>query len=221
MKTFLYLIPVLAIFVIFLIRAELLKIRQQIYFLKPISTLLVIAVAVLSFWGPNYNATYSIGVIVGLLLSLGGDIALIFQENRKAFTIGLAFFLAAHIAYTVVFLLLCQLFAVEPLTGGLLLIAAVSLYKLFQPKLGSMKVPVIAYIVIISLMVNQALATFASPIFSASQAWMIASGALLFYISDVILAFNRFWKPWKYQRISLAFYYSGQLLIALAASCFI
>jgi hypothetical protein len=49
---------------------------------------------------------------------------------------------------------------------------------------------------------------------------MILTGALLFYISDIMLAANRFWKPWRYNRISLAFYYGGQLLIALAAGCF-
>jgi uncharacterized membrane protein YhhN len=84
-----------------------------------------------------------------------------------------------------------------------------------------MKVPVIIYTVIISLMVNRAIAAFASPAFSTVQAWMISLGALLFYISDLILAAGRFWRPWKYNRISLAFYYSGQLLIALAGSYFI
>ena len=221
MKTLLYLIPALLIIVIFLIRAELLNIRQQVYFLKPAATLLVIAVAGLSFWEPNYNLTYSIGVLIGLLLSLGGDIALIFQENRKAFTIGLALFLAAHIAYIVVFILLGKVSTWELLSGVALLATAIMFYRLLAPNLGSMKVPVIAYIVIISLMVNQALASFSSPIFSSTQAWMIASGALLFYISDVILAANRFWKPWKYQRINLGFYYCGQLLIALAASFFV
>jgi hypothetical protein len=49
---------------------------------------------------------------------------------------------------------------------------------------------------------------------------MIATGAVLFYISDIILAASRFWRPWRYHRLSLAFYYSGQLLIALAASYF-
>jgi hypothetical protein len=42
---------------------------------------------------------------------------------------------------------------------------------------------------------------------------MVLVGAALFYISDVILAANRFWKPWEYNRISLGFYYGGQLLI--------
>jgi len=83
-----------------------------------------------------------------------------------------------------------------------------------------MKVPVIVYIVVISVMVNQAFSTFSGSAFTRGQAWMIAIGAILFYISDVILAANRFWKSFQYHRISLAFYYAGQFLIALAASYF-
>ena len=49
---------------------------------------------------------------------------------------------------------------------------------------------------------------------------MVAGGAVLFYISDVILAANRFWRSLRYDRISLAFYYGGQLLLALSASYF-
>jgi uncharacterized membrane protein YhhN len=221
MKTAVYLIPVLVVVAAFLIRAELLKIKRQIYILKPISTLLVIAIAALSFLEPTQNPTYSIGISIGLLFSFGGDMALMFQDNPKAFRIGLVLFLLAHIAYTVVFALLGQFSTWDILSGVILLVAALGLYRLFQPNLGSMKIPVIVYIVVISLMVNRAIALFASPEFSTTQAWMVVAGALLFYISDVILAANRFWRPWKCQRISLAFYYSGQLLIALAASYFV
>jgi uncharacterized membrane protein YhhN len=220
MKTALYLFPLLVITASLLIRAELRKNRRQIYIFKPISTLLLIAVLVTAFFEPARNPTYAIGVLVGLLFSFGGDLALMFQENRKAFTIGLGLFLTAHIAYTVVFILLGSFTAWDLLSGAVLMVIAVGLYRLFAPNLGSMKVPVIAYIAIISLMVNRALSAFASPLFSTSQAWMVVVGAVLFFISDVILAANRFWKPWKYQRISLAFYYSGQFLIALAASYF-
>lgn len=220
MKTALYLLPILLITATLLIRAELLKIRRQSYIFKPISTLLVIAAALAAFWEPAHNTTYTIGVLVGLLFSFGGDIALLFQEKRRPFMIGLVLFLAAHIAYTVVFILLGAFTAWDLLSGAILLVIAVSYYRLLAPNLGSMKIPVIVYIVIITLMVSRALSTFASPVFSTAQAWMVAGGAVLFYISDVILAANRFWQPWKYQRISLAFYYSGQFLIALAASFF-
>jgi uncharacterized membrane protein YhhN len=220
MKTALYPIPLLIVTVFFLIRAGFLKNQRQIYIFKPVSTLLVIAVALLSLLEPGQNLTYTIGVLTGLFLSFGGDVALMFQENRKAFMLGLIFFLSAHLAYTGIFLLLGRFSAWDFLPIALLTAAGIGIYILIRPKLGKMRMPVIAYIVVISAMVSRAASTLNSPFFKNSQALMILAGAVLFYISDVILAANRFWKSWKYNRISLAFYYSGQLLIALAPSCF-
>ena len=48
-----FLIPFLIVTVTLLVRAEILLKRRQIYFLKPISTLLVIAIAALSFAEPS------------------------------------------------------------------------------------------------------------------------------------------------------------------------
>ena len=106
MKTALYLAPALAVAVFFLVRAEFLEKRRQVYIVKPISTSIVIVAALASFLEPTRSLTYTIGVLVGLLFSLGGDIALMFMESRKAFAVGLGLFLIAHIAYTVVFMLL-------------------------------------------------------------------------------------------------------------------
>lgn len=210
----------LAVTVTLLIRAEFLKIKRQSYLFKPVSTLLVIAIAALSFGEPSYNPVYSWGVLIGLLFSFGGDVALLFQEGRKPFIIGLFLFLTAHIVYTVTFSRLGQATWWDLASGLVLLAAGVGFYRLIRPGLGSMKIPVIVYIAVISLMVMQATATFASPVFSRGQAWMISVGALLFYFSDMILAATRFWHPSKYGRINLGFYYAGQLLIALAASGF-
>ncbi len=220
MSTQYILILILAVTVTLLIRAEILTIKRQIYLFKPVSTLLVIAIAVLSFGASTFNPVYSWGVLIGLLFSFGGDMALMFQEQRKPFIIGLGLFLLGHIVYTVVFSRLGQPSMQDLLSGLIVLSVGVGFYRMIHANLGPMKIPVIAYIVIISLMVVQASSTFASPLFSQQQAWMISAGALLFYISDVILAATRFWRPWKYGRISLGFYYAGQLLIALAASDF-
>ncbi len=220
MKAALYLGPVLAVTVFFLIRAEFRKDQRQIYRLKPLATLLVIAAAGLSFYAARVNLTYTLGILVGLALSLGGDIALMFPTNRKAFMIGLVLFLLAHVAYAVTFTLLTGFPSSRWLAVVALLAAGVGLYALLRGGLGAMKGPVIVYVVIISVMVYQALATFDGGGFSARQAWFVTGGAVLFYISDVILAAARFWKPFQYHRISLAFYYAGQFLIALAASYF-
>jgi len=221
MKPALYLLPILLLTVILLIRAEILLKRKLIYIFKPLSTLLVIAIAALSLLEPIRNTTYTVGILTGLLLSLGGDLALMFQENRKAFTLGLGLFLLAHVAYIITFILLSRFSVRDILPAIILLAAGIGFCLLLKPNLGKMKVPVIVYILVISLMVSRAFGTLDNPVFSTMQAPMIITGAILFYISDVILAACRFWKPWKYHRISLAFYYSSQILLALAASYFL
>jgi uncharacterized membrane protein YhhN len=221
MEPVFYSVPVLAVLLSFLIRAGVLERQRQVYFLKPISTLLVITVVLLSLLDPLRNLTYTIGVTIGLVLSLGGDIALMFEDNRNAFALGLGFFLLAHVAYTVVFTLLGRVSVWDGFSIAALLTAGVGFYTLIRSNLGKMRVPVIAYMLVISIMVSRAVATLASPDFGNEQASMIVVGALLFYLSDVILAANRFWKPWRYRRVSLAPYYIGQFLIALAASYFV
>lgn len=221
MKPALYILPFLVILVVFLVRAEILKIRRQIYFIKPIATLLVIAIAGVSFLEPSHLSIYSIGILIGLVLSLGGDVALMFQENRKAFTAGLALFLLAHVAYTVVFLRMGRFSWYDLLSTTILLVIGVGIYILLKPNLGKMRLPVIAYIAVISVMVSRAISVLAGTELSPTQGIMVVIGAVLFFVSDIILAASRFWKPWRYNRISLAFYYSGQLLIALSASYFL
>lgn len=216
MENVLFPIVALVVIVFFLVQAEIRGVRRQIYILKPIATLLVIAIALLAFLRPTFDMAYLIGVLVGLLFSLGGDMALMFPQNRKAFMIGLALFLLAHVAYTVVFVLVGSLSGWDLFSSLVLLVIGVAFFRLIQPNLGAMNLPVLVYMVVISLMVNRAVSTLASPQIGLTQALLVVFGAILFYISDLILAAGRFWKPWKYHRISLAFYYSGQLLIALS-----
>jgi len=189
--------------------------------LKPLSTLLVITVALLSLLRPVHSPTYTVGVTVGLVLSLGGDIALLFEEHRKAFAVGLGLFLLAHATYAVVFTLLGRVSPWDVLSIAVLLGVGAGFYVLIRSNLGRMTAPVIIYMLVISAMVSRAAATLVSFTFSAAQVAMILAGALLFYLSDGLLAANRFWKPWRYRRIGLAPYYAGQFLIALAASYFV
>lgn len=216
MKTVFYLAPVLFISVFLLILAEFRQHRKMIYIVKPISTFLVIVLAMLSFWLPTYDWTFSILVVLGLLFCLGGDVALMFQDNPKAFRIGLALFLLGHIVYSIDFYTFGVFSSWDVLTTLVLLIFGFGFYRLMRPNLGSMKIPVILYMVIISIMVNRALGLLLNPSVSHTQGLFVVLGALLFFVSDVVLAANRFWKPWRYHRISLAFYYAGQLLIALS-----
>ena len=69
-------VPFAIVSVILLIAAEFREQREKIYLWKPISTLLVIAVAALSLLRPAADPVYTGWLLLALLLSLVGDIAL-------------------------------------------------------------------------------------------------------------------------------------------------
>lgn len=210
---------VLAGTVYLLIRAEFADDRRRIYLWKPLSTGLVVLVALLSLRGDGpWSPVYTWGVLAGLGLCMAGDLFLMFPKNRQAFLAGLVFFLLGHVAYAVTFALLSGFHPADWVSGAILLAAGAGFFLYLRPHLGSMQGPVIAYILVISFMVNRGAAAFWSDAFTPAQAWMIFLGAVLFYVSDVILAVARYVRPFRTNRISLAFYYGGQALIALAAS---
>ena len=208
-------IPFLVVTVSLLIGAEFRSKRQLIYLFKPLSTLLVILVAALSLRMVGVDTGYTVGVLVGLILSLGGDVALV-SGSPKAFRVGLGLFLLAHAVYAVAFTVIGGLHAADLISAGVLLALALVFYRYLEPGLGEMKGPVIFYIAVICIMINRAVSTFYSMAFAPAQAWLIAVGATLFWVSDLILAIARFRRPFRYHRFSLAFYYAGQLCIALS-----
>jgi len=212
-------IPFLVATVAILIWADLRSAQKLVYVFKPLSTLLVILVAILSLLAPGVRPYFTFGIVAGLVLSLGGDVALMFKSS-KAFMIGLIFFFLAHVVYAVFFTLPNGFHTGDLISGALLLIVAVAIYRYLKPGLGALETPVIAYIAIICFMVNRAASAFFGTAFSPTQAWLLTAGALLFMLSDLILAANRFRQPLKYERFSLAIYYAGQLLIALSPAYF-
>jgi uncharacterized membrane protein YhhN len=162
---------------------------------------------------------------IGLAFSLAGDVFLMLPKER--FIPGLISFLLAHIAYiiglnttpipmTVVSLIL------------LVLVGLVSLRvysRIAQGLVASgndrLKLPVLAYTIVISLMLFSALLAFVRPSWSPGAALLVGLGALLFYFSDCILAWNKFVRPLKYGRlINLSSYHIGQVLITLGAALY-
>ena len=212
-------IPLLVVAVFFLIRAEFRADRAAVRFWKPASTLLVILVAGLSWLSPAVHHVYSAWILVGLLCSLAGDVALMFPAER-AFKLGLFAFLLAHVAYSIAFTLLAAFRQADLISGLFLLAFVLWFYRFLAPGLGNNRVPVIVYMLVICVMVNRAVSTVFSEHFGGVQSAVIAVGAFAFWISDLMLGLNRFGKPFSWNRLSLAFYYGGQVLIALSASLF-
>lgn len=212
-------VPFLVITVSLLVRARFHRSQRQVYLFKPLSTLLVIVVALLSFTTPGVQAFFTLGITLGLVLSMGGDVALMFRAS-KAFLLGLILFLLAHIAYSIMFTVPNGFHPQDLATAVVLLALAVPIYLFLLPGLHRMRLPVILYILIICFMVNRAVSTFFGDAFTTAQAWLITIGAILFWLSDLLLAVNRFRVPFRAEPLGLYLYYGGQLLIALSPSFF-
>jgi len=209
-------ISLLFLFVTLLLRAEFAQNKHATYFLKPASTLLVIFIAVYpALHGEIASSSYFFLILIGLSFSLLGDIALM-GKSARAFQLGLIFFLITHIFYSWAFSIPANFQANDGLVAVILLGMAGLIYRYLYSGLGPMKMPVFIYVLIITIMMDRAISRLYAESFSQQRAVLIAIGAVLFYISDLILAINKFRRPIRRNRISLAFYYAGQLLIALS-----
>ncbi|MEJ2210343.1 MAG: lysoplasmalogenase, partial [Anaerolineae bacterium] len=214
------LIPVIAVTVTLKGWADFRGDQRQVYLWKPLSSVLVIVVALLSLGQPNAIPAFTWWVTAGLVLSLGGDVALMFKSKSRMFLIGLVLFLLAHVVYAIAFTAWNGFHPQDLISGAVLLAVAVAVFLYLRPGLGRMQGPVLFYVVVICFMVNRAISTFFGETFTLTQAWLLSVGAVLFWLSDLVLAVNRFRHPFEANRLGLFLYYGGQLLIALSPSYF-
>ena len=179
------------------------------YVAKPGTMVLLIA-TVLAMEPTDSTARWCF--VVALVFSMIGDIFLMLPDREKFFVFGLGAFLIGHLAY-VPGLVLLSFGPVGFLVGLVFVIVAmatigrrvVAAVKAGEPDL---LVPVMVYMGVISLMVACAFAT-AKPI--------AIIGALLFYISDSLIAWNGFVQPFRNANLAIMVtYHLGQIGLVLA-----
>lgn len=153
---------------------------------------------------------YGQWVMAALLLSLLGDVLLL-SRRSAAFLGGLAAFLLGHAAYAAAFAGAGVSLPVLAGAALLALPAALLVLRWLAPALkGAFRVAVPVYIAVILLMVCLAFA-HALP----SARWAVAAGALLFAVSDLAVARERFIRQGFINRLwGLPVYYGAQLLLA-------
>ncbi len=156
---------------------------------------------------------------LGILLSLVGDVLLMISLD-KFFLAGLAAFLLAHMAYIVGFNnpipgmdFFGIVFAVMIGLGGARIIRRI-LDRLPATGQGQMRIPIIVYSAVISVMLLSAMMKLVDISWNAGAAALVSVGAFLFYLSDIILAWNKFVTPIKGGRIyNIAAYHLGQIAL--------
>ena len=154
---------------------------------------------------------------VGLLFSLAGDVLLLSSGDRT-FLLGLIAFLFAHISYIVGFSDALTNVESWPVTWmALITISAIYLLRRIVAALrarGEVKLiyPVIIYGAVISFMLFGAISTVYDVTWETGAALLASIGAFLFWISDLILAWNKFVSPIQNGRtFSIVTYYLGQI----------
>jgi len=177
--------------------------RWQIYVFKPLATTAILLIAALA--PTPVERFYQAALVIGLGLSLLGDVCLMFPGERW-FIAGLVSFLLAHLAYSAGFFTRWQSewavawLIVYGAAGGLL-------GRLILSGAGRLRGPVAVYVLAILTM-----------------AWLGAGvsvpagvGAALFVVSDGLLAYDRFVRQFPSARLLvLTTYWLAQWLIAFS-----
>jgi len=165
---------------------------------------------------PHLIAGYALFVLVGLVFCLGGDVFLALPQ-KKMFLLGLVSFLIGHVFYVVAFFTVAGVntFAI---IGTLLTIGvSIGVFTWLKPHLGSMKIPVIFYVIVISVMLCFAWSIMGESDLAKNGRLLVFFGALSFYLSDLFVARDRFLKDEFLNRlVGLPLYYGGQFLIAFS-----
>lgn len=182
--------------------------RAAFYVLKPLTTILIIGIALLR---DPAHANYQQWMVIGLVLSLAGDIALMFHGNRW-FMAGLASFFLAHQAFIAGFLL--GLPALNPpWWSAASLLAGIAFLPLIWDGAGKLRPAVAAYGLVLVAMVIAAATRYAA--LPGAPALLAVVGAGLFQVSDSTLAYRKFVRPFPGgQAVVLSTYWLAIGLVA-------
>jgi alkenylglycerophosphocholine hydrolase len=156
---------------------------------------------------------------VGVLFSLVGDVLLV-MPREQIFLFGLIAFLLAHIGYIIGFNVPLPpssawgfLLAIMIAWGSSRIIRRIMTPLAAQGQLH-LRIPILIYAVTISIMLLSALIKLTDMSWNANAALLVGVGAFLFYISDLILAWNKFVSPIQNGAIyNITSYYLGQIML--------
>ncbi len=183
----------------------------RVFKILAISSLFIFAL----FSNPEDSNPYLfIGIAAGIFFSMVGDALKALDDERgNMFIPCMIFFAVAHICYSGSFLIdvimggPSQFLIIFSIFMGLVILF-ISAMLVRSLKVKRNKTYVKVYCGIISFMVTCSFATM-EPI--------LLMGALLFYLSDIVLAIDRFGTPLKhYNILNLLPYYAGQTLFVVA-----
>lgn len=155
-------------------------------------------------------------ILAALFFSWGGDILLqLVDKNELFFMFGLISFLIAHLFYIIAFIDPMQrknLLRRKPFLAVPFLIYGIVLIWYLYPDLGEMTFPVFIYATVILFMTMIALNRSGNVNKKSFQ--LVFVGAILFTLSDSLIAINKFSYPFEASRfLIMSLYITAQFLI--------
>lgn len=181
---------------------------------KAFCSLLFLAAAIVAANAPGGTPAAFGWFVAAFVFSLMGDV-LLSWPMKLSFPLGLGAFLLAQCLFTVALsvrwgLSFIDLGVLALLTGGTL----TTLWNARGMDYGKMEIPVNVYAIAVSAMAAKAVS--GAYLDGGAGAWLAAAGGLMFYASDVVLAFIMFnrKKPACLRALNLTLYYLGQGLLA-------
>ena len=184
--------------------------RRGEWILKPAASATFIATALVA---GGLGTTVGRILVVGLVLAAVGDVLLI-PKRKATFLAGLVAFLLGHVAYAVAFVVRGVDVPAAAGAAAVLAVAAAPILRWLWPHVERpMRMPVIAYIAVITAMVAAGAGTARQ-----GGAWLLLLGAFAFYLSDIAVARERFVKRGFVNRAwGLPLYFFAQMVLASQA----
>lgn len=191
---------------------------DRVKIVQPGGCLVSIIIAAGALLTPEPNTGFIIWILVGLILCFIGDINNINMDDDATVIRGLVIFVFGYLAYGVGLAIYNGFHRADIITGLVLLAVYFGFLAYVWKGLGSFKIPVIIYAIIMPFMVWRALSTFFGDAFSTTQAVLLSLGTLVLFLGDMEFGVYRFRKPIP-MYFGPYFYLGGQLLIAVSLSC--
>jgi len=210
-------IPFLYLFLIVSV-TELLALEFNWNTLHLVSKPLIVVALIGYYWNLS-KARYMVFVIA-LLFCWAGDVFLLFQDKSASFFLfGLTSFLIGHVLYILSYRYFRwkdtsrELLGTQKVRIALpIILAGTGLVVVLYPSLGDLKIPVMIYALVLTLMVLNAVFRYGRT--SSASFWFAFAGAVLFMISDSLLAINKFMNPLPQASLLIMLTYIGaQFLI--------
>jgi len=184
---------------------------------QPLSTILSLAICIMSYFSSYSNVIFTSWIIVGMFIALIADFLNIDMGDFKVVIRGLLIFFLAYLTYVITTFLFVDINIYTIIVILIMILIFSFIFSLvwrgFENNIE--RVAMGLYGVLISIMVAGGLNTFFSERFSIISSIFITLGYIFLFLGDIEFALSTYWKPFEFE-YGPFLYAGGQLFIAIS-----